>query len=77
VVGPTLIGSIQFQGTASDHPTVARWLTRLEQVNGWVNPWISTSSKLSDEGTSTADSKVQFSGTVDLTVDATANGSKT
>ena len=59
--GASLIGSIQFSGVALDNPTLAKWLTRLEEVTGWVNPWVSSANK--DEGTG----RVDFSGTVDLT----------
>jgi Tfp pilus assembly protein PilN len=66
--GPALIGNIQFTGTAFDKPTLAKWLTRLEKVTGWVNPWISSA-------TTSADSlEVQFTGTVDLSVEATTDG---
>jgi Tfp pilus assembly protein PilN len=77
-VAPTLIGTIQFQGMASDYPTVARWLQRLEQVNGWVNSWATNALRQSSDATSTqinAD-KVQFSASVDLTTEATVQGSR-
>ena len=67
-VGEGLVGSIQFQGQAFAHTTVAEWLTRLEQVEGWLNPWVSTSSKA---GTGT---QVSFSSSVDLSVAATRDG---
>jgi Tfp pilus assembly protein PilN len=67
-VGEGLVGSIQFQGQAFAHTTVADWLTRLEQVEGWLNPWVSTSSKA---GTGT---EVTFSSSVDLSVAATRDG---
>src|SRR2546422_7851495 len=42
VTGPqTLVGTIQFQGMASDNPTVALWLSRLVRVTGWENSWLS------------------------------------
>ena len=69
--GPsTIVGNIQFQGESFDYPTVALWLTRLEQVKGWVNPWVSTASKTDVNGVTI----VQFSGTVDLTGDAAVSG---
>jgi Tfp pilus assembly protein PilN len=38
IAGATqVVGNIQFQGPALAHTTVASWLTRLEQVPGWVN----------------------------------------
>jgi Tfp pilus assembly protein PilN len=63
-----LVGTIQFQGQAFAHTTVADWLTRLESVEGWLNPWISTSSRA---GTG---SQVSFSSSVDLSVAATRDG---
>jgi Tfp pilus assembly protein PilN len=68
VGGEGLVGTIQFQGQAFAHTTVAEWLTRLEQVEGWLNPWISTSSRA---GTGT---QVSFSSSVDLSVAATRDG---
>ena len=67
-VGEGLVGNIQFQGMAFKHTTVADWLTRLEQVGGWLNPWVTTSSK---SGTGT---EVSFSSSVDLGVEATTDG---
>jgi Tfp pilus assembly protein PilN len=65
-----LVGTIQFQGVATDQPAVALWLTRLEQVDGWVNAWISASAKANVDGVD----KVQFSGTIDLSLTATSDG---
>lgn len=62
-----LIGQIQFNGTALDTSTVALWLTRLEEVRGWVNAWLSNASKSVLEGTEVVD----FTGTVDFTQEAT------
>lgn len=67
-VAEGLVGSIQFEGQAFAHTTVADWLNRLEQVKGWLNPWISTSSKA---GTG---AQVNFSSTVDLGAEATTDG---
>jgi Tfp pilus assembly protein PilN len=66
----TLVGSIQFEGSGFDHPTLALWLTRLEEVTGWVNPWISTATK----STVDAVEVVQFSGSIDLNQEATTDG---
>lgn len=63
-----VIGSITFSGQAVDQPSVALWLTRLEQVEGWANPWITQSTKGGEDG-----SVITFSGTVDLTSGATAD----
>jgi Tfp pilus assembly protein PilN len=68
VGGEGLVGTIQFQGQAFAHTTVADWLTRLESVEGWLNPWITTSSRA---GTGT---QVSFSSSVDLSVAATRDG---
>ena len=65
----TLIGSIQFQGATFAQPTVAVWLTRLELVDGWVNSWVTDSSQQQIE---TQDAVV-FTGSVDLTLDATTD----
>jgi hypothetical protein len=27
---------------ALDYETIASWLTRLERVRGWVNPWVTS-----------------------------------
>lgn len=44
-VGGGMAGTIQFQGEALDHPTVALWLTRLEEVPGWANPWVTSAAR--------------------------------
>jgi Tfp pilus assembly protein PilN len=76
-VAPTLVGTIQFQGMASDFPTVAKWLNRLEQVRGWVNSWASNALRTgTDNSTELNANKVQFTASVDLTTEATAQGSK-
>jgi Tfp pilus assembly protein PilN len=66
VVDTPLIGSIQFNGTSLDTPTVALWLTRLEQIDGWVNAWLSTASKTQLAGREV----VNFSSSVDLSAEA-------
>jgi len=65
----TLIGAIQFQGTTFTQPTVAVWLTRLELVDGWVNAWVTDSSQQQIEN----QDAVVFTGSVDLTLDATTD----
>ncbi len=41
--GNTLLtGRIDVAGLALDYDTLASWLTRLERVRGWVNPWITS-----------------------------------
>ena len=42
---PGLIGGITGSGQAVSIDTLSVFLTRLEQVKGWVNPWMSTVSK--------------------------------
>jgi Tfp pilus assembly protein PilN len=34
------VGNIQMSGQAIGFPTLSTWLVRLEQINGWVNPWM-------------------------------------
>ena len=67
--GPELIGNIQFQGTTMDQPTLSKWLSRLDDVDGWVNPWVTSDTK-TEQGTVV----YTFSGTVDLTSEATVDG---
>lgn len=64
----TLVGTIDFQGVALNHPTVAQWLARLEQVTGWVNPWLGTASRATGTG------QIDFSATLDITSEATVEG---
>lgn len=59
-----IIGSMQISGEAIGYDTVAMWLTRLEQVRGWVNPWVPSVS----EAEPAIDSQT-FSASVDLTTD--------
>lgn len=70
VPASTLVGTIQFQGRALNHPTIAQWLTRLEKVTGWVNPWMSNATA-TQEGLN----EIEFTGTVDITTDAVVGGS--
>ena len=60
-----LIGSITFQGVAEQTETIATWLTRLEQVDGWVNAWVSSAQ---ENGPRT--NVYTFSSGLDLTIDA-------
>ena len=77
VVGAqTLVGTIQFQGVASDNPTIALWLSRLVRVNGWENSWLSSAQKIVQDPLHPSASKVQFSSSVDLAYPATVQGSK-
>lgn len=40
-----LVGTITGSGTAASIDSISVFLTRLEQVIGWVNPWIATVSE--------------------------------
>jgi hypothetical protein len=40
-----LIGTMTAAGEGSGADSLASWITRLESVKGWVNPWISTLSE--------------------------------
>jgi Tfp pilus assembly protein PilN len=40
-----VVGQISFDGFAFDHRDVALWLSRLEDVRGFINPWLSSSTK--------------------------------
>lgn len=59
-----LVGTITMGGEAIGFDSLSTWLTRLEMVQGWVNPWMPTIS---------ADSSVPnaftFTTSVDLTED--------
>ena len=59
---PGLVGSISFTGFAFDHRDVALWLSRLEDVRGFINPWLATSTKTLIEETEV----VNFTNSVDL-----------
>ena len=37
-----LLGTMTAAGEASGADSLASWITRLESVKGWVNPWITT-----------------------------------
>ncbi len=41
----TLIGSMSFAGVAKESGTIATWLTRLEQIQGWVNAWVASAQE--------------------------------
>jgi Tfp pilus assembly protein PilN len=66
--GGGLVGQISFQGFAFTHPDVALWLSRLEDVRGFVNPWLQTSTDTLI-GTQTVE---QFTSSVDLSEQALA-----
>jgi Tfp pilus assembly protein PilN len=58
-----LVGSITGGGKAVSIDTLSVFLTRLEQVQGWVNPWMSTVAK------NTEVNGFDYSMSVDLTAD--------
>lgn len=60
----TILGTIAFTGEGANAESVATLLGRLENVRGWVNPFVTSVARpgLGDI--------VQFTGTVDITVDA-------
>jgi Tfp pilus assembly protein PilN len=41
----TLIGSMSFTGVAGGTDVISTWLTRLEQVQGWVNAWVTSAQE--------------------------------
>jgi Tfp pilus assembly protein PilN len=68
VPGGGLVGQITFNGFAFEHRDVALWLSRLEDVRGFVNPWLSNSQKTLIGLTEV----VQFTNSVDLSEQALA-----
>lgn len=61
----SLIGSVTFSGVARETRTIASWLTRLEQIRGWVNPWVNNAQENAEF------SRIYtFDGGLDLTIDA-------
>lgn len=63
--GTTFVGTMSADGEAIGFNTLSVWLTRLEQVQGWANPWMSNISALDAPPDS-----YTFSTSVDLTQDA-------
>jgi Tfp pilus assembly protein PilN len=41
----TLIGNMSFAGVANQTETIATWITRLEEVQGWVNAWVDSAQE--------------------------------
>lgn len=66
--GGGLVGQISFNGFAFTHPDVALWLSRLEDVRGFVNPWLQSSTD-TVIGTQTVET---FTSSVDLSQQALA-----
>lgn len=66
----TFVGGFSAGGAADGFESLASWLTRLESVKGWVNPWLSSATE-----TAANTGLYTFSSGVDLTQDAlTARG---
>jgi Tfp pilus assembly protein PilN len=61
-----IIGSIAFSGEGASSDTVATFLSSLEGVNGWANPYVTSVTKTGAPGATLVD----FAGTVDLTTGA-------
>jgi Tfp pilus assembly protein PilN len=64
-----LIGQITFTGLTFDHPTVALWLSRLAEVEGFANPWLSVAEREEAEQAG-QDPLIRFDTSVDLSEDA-------
>lgn len=61
----TLIGNMSFAGVANQTETIATWITRLEEVRGWVNVWVNSAQE------NVPSSRIYtFSNGLDLTQDA-------
>ena len=43
--GPAIIGSINMAGSSVGSLRLARWLSRLEEVKGWGNPWMASATR--------------------------------
>ena len=46
--GPSFAGTFTAEGEGQGLDSLASWLTRLESVTGWVNPWLNTASETGD-----------------------------
>jgi Tfp pilus assembly protein PilN len=66
-----LVGSISFAGEAKEMSTLAAWLARLEDVEGWVNAWVSSANE-----TGPYTKVYTFSSGVDLTSDVVTERGK-
>jgi hypothetical protein len=70
VPATSFVGSFTASGAADGFESLASWLTRLESVKGWVNPWFSSAT---ETGANTG--LYTFSSGVDLSEDTlTARG---
>jgi Tfp pilus assembly protein PilN len=69
--GATLIGNISFTGVVRQTDPLASWLSRLEQVDGWENAWMTSATE------NAPFSRVYtFSSGVDLSLDAATRRGK-
>ena len=56
------VGSFTASGAADGFESLASWLTRLESVKGWVNPWLSSATEtVANSGLYTFSSGVDLS----------------
>ena len=60
-----IVGTLSFTGNVRGADALASWLTRLEQVDGWVNAWASSASE-----TGPFTRIYQFQSGVDLSAEA-------
>jgi Tfp pilus assembly protein PilN len=69
--GATLIGNISFTGVVRETAPLASWLTRLDQVDGWENAWMTSATE------NAPFSRVYtFSSGIDLSLDAATRRGK-
>jgi len=69
--GATLIGNMSFTGVVMQTDPLASWLTRLEQVDGWVNAWMNSATE------DAPFSRIYtFSSGIDLSLDAATRRGK-
>jgi Tfp pilus assembly protein PilN len=69
--GAPLIGTVTFTGVVRETDPLASWLTRLEQVDGWVNAWMTSATE------SAPFSRIYtFSSGIDLSLDAATRRGK-
>lgn len=64
-VAPSFVGSLSLNGEARGIKTLSIFLSRMEQVRGWVNPWMSTITQVTG-----LEDAYGFSATVDLDQEA-------
>jgi Tfp pilus assembly protein PilN len=61
----TFVGTMTFAGSSLHFESLSTWLTRLEEIEGWANPWMSNISQEAD-----TPGAYSFDTSVDLTQDA-------